>query len=100
MNKQAYLDRIGYQGNLEPSPAVLARLHRQHVWSVPFENLDIHYGKAIVLDEGALFKKVVENHRGGFCYELNLLFHGLLAELGFQSRIIAARIVDSQGKLG
>jgi N-hydroxyarylamine O-acetyltransferase len=100
MNKQAYLDRIHYQGKCHLSHAVLAGLHRQHVLNVPFENLDIHYGRAIALEEEAIFKKVVERYRGGFCYELNLLFHGLLAAMGFESRIIAARIFDSQGNLG
>lgn len=100
MNIQAYLDRIGYQGKREASLAVLRSLHEQHVFSVPFENLDIHYGKKITLEAAGIYKKVVEKKRGGFCYELNLLFHGLLRELGFESRIIAARIFDSEGVAG
>ena len=100
MNIKAYLDRIGYTGEREVSLAVLRSLHAQHIFSVPFENLDIHYGKQITLEVGSIFKKVVEKKRGGFCYELNLLFHGLLRELGFESRIIAARIFDSQGVIG
>ena len=100
MNVQAYLDRIGYQGNRKVSLAVLRRLHEQHVFSVPFENLDIHYGREITLEVAGIYKKVVEKKRGGFCYELNVLFHGLLTELGFESRIIAARIVDSEGVTG
>ncbi len=100
MNIQAYLDRIGYKGKQEVSLAVLRSLHGQHIFSVPFENLDIHYGKEISLDVTSIYKKVVEKKRGGFCYELNLLFHSLLRELGFESRIIAARIFDSQGLIG
>lgn len=100
MNIQAYLDRIGYEGEREVSSAVLQSLHRQHIFSVPFENLDIHYGKEIILEESIIYKKVVEKKRGGFCYELNLVFHGLLRELGFESRIIAARIFDSEGIVG
>jgi N-hydroxyarylamine O-acetyltransferase len=100
MNIQAYLNRIGYTGEREVSLAVLRSLHAQHLFSVPFENLDIHYGKQIALEVSSIYKKVVEKKRGGFCYELNLLFHGLLKELGFESRIIAARIFDSQGVLG
>jgi N-hydroxyarylamine O-acetyltransferase len=100
MNTQAYLDRIGYKGKREVSLAVLRSLHGQHIFRVPFENLDIHYGKEITLEVTSIYKKVVEKKRGGFCYELNLLFHHLLRELGFESRIIAARIVDSQGVIG
>jgi N-hydroxyarylamine O-acetyltransferase len=100
MNVQAYLNRIGYQGKQAVNLSVLRNLHGQHIFSVPFENLDIHYGKEITLEVTSIYKKVVEKKRGGFCYELNLLFHGLLRELGFESRIIAARIYDSQGVIG
>jgi N-hydroxyarylamine O-acetyltransferase len=100
MNKQAYLNRISYQGKLEPSLEVLCSLHQHHVFNVPFENLDIHYAKEIILEEAAIYKKVVKNYRGGFCYELNLLFHWLLTQMGFKSKIIAARVVDSQAELG
>jgi N-hydroxyarylamine O-acetyltransferase len=100
MNIEAYLDRIGYKGKREASLAVLRSLHAQHILSVPFENLDIHYGREITLEVSSIYRKVVEKRRGGFCYELNLLFHGLLRELGFESRIIAARIFDSQGLPG
>ena len=94
------MDRIGYKGKREVSLAVLRSLHRQHIFKVPFENLDIHYGKEITLEVTSIYKKVVEQNRGGFCYELNLLFHTLLRELGFESRIIAARIFDGQGVIG
>ncbi len=100
MNTQAYLDRIGYKGEREVSLAVLRSLHAQHIFSVPFENLDIHCGKQITLEVSSIYKKVVEKKRGGFCYELNLLFDGLLRELGFESSIIAARIFDSEGVPG
>jgi N-hydroxyarylamine O-acetyltransferase len=100
MNKQAYLDRISYKGKPELSLEVLCSLHQHHVFNVPFENLDIHYGKEIILEETAIYKKVVERRRGGFCYELNLLFHWLLTQIGFESKIIAARVVNSQEELG
>jgi N-hydroxyarylamine O-acetyltransferase len=58
--------------------------------SVPFENLSIHAGEPIVLDEAALFGKIVDAKRGGFCYECNGLFAGLLGELGFEVTILSA----------
>jgi N-hydroxyarylamine O-acetyltransferase len=100
MKRQPYLDRIGYQGELAVNLEVLKSLHKQHISSIPFENLDIHLGKEISLDEKLIYKKVVEKYRGGFCYELNSLFNWLLREIGFKSKIIAARIFDSQGELG
>lgn len=97
---QAYLDRIGYKGELEVSLEALRRLHEHHLFTVPFENLDIHNGKEIFLEEKRIYKKVVEKYRGGFCYELNLLFHALLSQIGFESKIIAARIFDDEGEMG
>src|SRR5690348_9809799 len=40
MNVPAYLARIGYSGPVTPTAEVLRALHRAHMLSVPFENLD------------------------------------------------------------
>src|SRR5262249_9039065 len=60
--------------------------------SVPFENLDIHLGRPIVLDDDVFFDKIVERRRGGFCYELNGLFAALLRELGFDVTMLSAGV--------
>lgn len=99
MNMQAYLDRIGYQGDLDPSEETLKALHRAHLLSVPFENLDIHLDHPIALDETSLFDKIVVRKRGGFCYEMNGLFSLLLTSLGFDVTLLSARTVEN-GKPG
>jgi N-hydroxyarylamine O-acetyltransferase len=78
----AYLERIDYRGPLEPTAETLRRLHFAHLLAVPFENLSIHAGEAIVLDDAALFDKIVARRRGGFCSELNGLFAALLGAVG------------------
>jgi N-hydroxyarylamine O-acetyltransferase len=78
MDTDAYLRRISYDGSLELTPEVLGALQYTHLLSVPFENLDIHLGREILLDENRLFDKIVTERRGGFCYELNGLFTALL----------------------
>ena len=50
VDRDAYLARIGYEGALTPSIETLRALHRAHVMTVPFENLDIHLGRPISLD--------------------------------------------------
>jgi N-hydroxyarylamine O-acetyltransferase len=100
MDRTAYLERIGYHGSLEPSPATLRGLHRAHMLAVPFENLDIHLGRPIVLDEAALFDKIVRRRRGGFCYELNGMFAALLRELGFAVSMLAAGVARGDGSFG
>src|SRR5262249_47922468 len=75
----APLARIGYDGPRAPDVATLRALHEAHLHAVPFENLDIHIGRPIALDQAALFRKIVGERRGGFCYELNGLFAALLS---------------------
>jgi N-hydroxyarylamine O-acetyltransferase len=75
----------------------LRNLHRVHILTVPFENLDILHGREIVLDPDALIRKVVERRRGGFCYELNGAFSVLLATLGFRVTLLSARVCPGDG---
>lgn len=88
----AYLARVGYRGDLEPSTAALRALHRAHVGAVPFENLDVVLGRPIELDVEALQAKLVRSGRGGYCYEQNLLFGAVLERLGFGVTRLAARV--------
>ena len=97
MNTDAYLRRINYSGPLHPSPETLRGLHLAHLLTVPFENLDIHLGRPIILEDAALFDKIVERRRGGFCYELNGLFCRLLRELGFSASKLSAAVANPEG---
>jgi len=108
MDVQAYLQRIHYQGSLTPgadrprvdSPGIdrpeidrpeidrpsidlLRALHRAHLFTVPFENLDIGLKREIICNEARIVHKIVNERRGGFCYELNGAFAALLRALGF-----------------
>jgi N-hydroxyarylamine O-acetyltransferase len=96
MDRQAYLERIGYAGALAPTLETLRGLHRAHLLTVPFENLDIPH-RPIVLDEARLFEKIVTRRRGGFCYELNGLFAWLLRDLGYQVTLLSARVMGQDG---
>jgi len=90
MDIKTYLQRINYQGSLEPTPTTLHDIHLAHVQNVPFENIDIQLGIPLNLDTSVLFEKIVVLRRGGFCYELNKLFAWLLQELGFNVSFLAA----------
>ncbi len=96
----AYLNRIDYHGELAPTERVLRDLHRAHQYAVPFEDLDIHIGRPIRLDREALFTKIVEQRRGGFCYELNGLFAELLGALGFSVTLLSAGVAHPRGGFG
>ena len=96
----AYMERIGCIREYRPTIRFLRSLHRNHMLSIPFENLDIHVGNQIILDIDRIFDKVINQKRGGFCYELNGLFYHLLEELGFQCKIISARVIEKDGRIG
>lgn len=94
---QEYLKRINYRGSLGSSLETLAWLHKNHLLSIPFENLDIHLGRRIILSEDAFYEKIIKHHRGGFCYELNGSFASLLRKLGFKVRMLSARVASKTG---
>ncbi len=88
----AYLDRIDTARPAKADSAALHALHRAHLLAVPFENLSIHLREPISLADGELIDKIVTRRRGGFCYELNGAFALLLRALGFDVRLLAARV--------
>lgn len=92
MNIQTYLDRIDFRDNIALNKNVLYKLQKKHLLNVAFENLDIHYGRKINLSLTDIYQKIVIQKRGGFCYELNGLFHNLLKEIGFNAKLISARV--------
>jgi N-hydroxyarylamine O-acetyltransferase len=65
--------------------------------SIPFENLDIHIGRPIILGQDAFFEKIIKHRRGGFCYELNGSFAALLKSLGFKVTTLSARVASKNG---
>jgi N-hydroxyarylamine O-acetyltransferase len=96
----AYLERIGYSGRVSPDEETLRQIHRAHLLAVPFENLDIAWGKRIKVNQEAFVRKVVERQRGGFCYELNGAFAVLLGALGFRVTLLSARVAREDGSYG
>lgn len=100
MNIKAYLERINYTGSLAPTAETLRDLQVAHLLAVPFENLSIHARQPILLEDEALFTKIVERRRGGFCYEANGLFAALLRELGFDVVMLSAGVANAEGGFG
>jgi len=97
MNNQAfdmaaYLMRIRYNGETAVSIETLKNLHIAHAMNVPFENLDVFEKKPISLEIDDLFKKIVTNRRGGYCFEMNGLFSFVLKGLGFSVKNLLARV--------
>jgi N-hydroxyarylamine O-acetyltransferase len=96
----AYLARLGATSAPPATAAGLAQLHAAHLRRIPFENLDVHLGVPIVLGAVASARKIAEEGRGGFCYELNAAFGALLRALGFAVELREARVFTAAGAEG
>jgi len=97
MNVEAYLKRMNYRGPLAPTAATLRELHKAHLLSIPFENLDNHIGRRIILDEEKVVHKLVDERRGGICYELNGAFGALLRAMRFKVSMLSAGVARDEG---
>ncbi len=97
MDIQSYISRIGLSQPPEPTLKGLEQLMKAHLYSVPFENIDVVAGRYIDLNTDQFYEKIVQRKRGGFCYELNGLFNLLLNQLGYKVDLIAATVKQKDG---
>lgn len=88
----AYLHRIGYAQPLYASAQTLRGLHRAHVATIAFENLDVVLGRGVAVDLESVQAKLVQRLRGGYCFEHNLLFAAVLERAGFAVTRLAGRV--------
>jgi N-hydroxyarylamine O-acetyltransferase len=90
------LERIGLKRDEDLSPSVenLSRIMLAHIMTVPYENLDIYdYRRQIDFCLPHLFEKFVINRRGGYCYEINGFFMGILQALGYECYALSGRLL-------
>lgn len=91
-----YLRRIGFTESVSsPTLDLLAELQLAHMIHVPFENLHAFHRRGVRIDVETSFRKVVDDHRGGWCFELNGCFGALLAEVGFRVDRVACQVWES-----
>jgi N-hydroxyarylamine O-acetyltransferase len=83
MDLDAYLHRIGFAGKPKPDVVTLKQMHRQHLLTIPYENLDVQLQRPVDLDIRRIYGKIVGQRRGGWCYEMNGLLEWALKEVGF-----------------
>ncbi|MEM7272688.1 MAG: arylamine N-acetyltransferase [Actinomycetota bacterium] len=95
MDVDAYLARIGFDQPIRIDLGTLTALQRAHLSTVPFENLHVYHRLGVRTDTDWSVAKVVEQRRGGWCFELNGAFGLLLETLGFPVlRLGAAVLLD------
>jgi N-hydroxyarylamine O-acetyltransferase len=88
-----YLRRIGYAGPREPTLPVLADIAAAHPAAIAFENIDPLLGRTPSLALTALQAKLVDQRRGGYCFEHNTLLRCALSMLGMNVTALSARVV-------
>lgn len=89
----AYLRRVGWSGPVAANLVTLRGLAVAHVASIPFANLNPLMGLPVELGLAALQQKLVDEGRGGYCFEQNLLFEAVLREIGFDVSGLIARVL-------
>ncbi|OLT36061.1 hypothetical protein BJF79_31545 [Actinomadura sp. CNU-125] len=95
----AYLKRVGLDADLPPTEETLRALHRAHVTSIPFENLEIMLGRPVEVGLESVQAKLVDRPRGGYCFEHSALFAAALERLGFQVSGLVGRVMMGAEKL-
>lgn len=93
VNLDNYFSRIGYEGPRAASLEVLRALHGLHPRAIPFENLNPLTRRPVKLDLESVERKLVAEHRGGYCFEQNALFANVLTQLGFKVTPLLARVL-------
>ena len=88
----AYLTRLGMEAPSDLNLDYLTRVQLAHFMKVPYENLSIMAGDPTSLDREDLYQKIVEQHRGGVCSELNAMYNWLLESLGYEVISYSCRI--------
>ena len=92
-DKNAWLQRIGYEGTPEPTLSTLDRLIFAHSHAIAYESLDIMLGRTPRLDPESLQRKMISGGRGGYCLEQNMLFREGLRSLGYSVTSLQGRVV-------
>lgn len=95
MDIERFLKRIGITSLPDSPHSRLREIHRAMTQSVPFENLAILEGHQIDLAPTALFSKIVEQGRGGYCFELNALLAEVYESLGYKVERLLGRVWSS-----
>ncbi|MGA5253191.1 arylamine N-acetyltransferase family protein [Streptomyces pseudogriseolus] len=92
LDLDAYLTRLGYEGDRTPTLETLRALLRAHVLTVRWDTLDSFLYREVRLDVPSVQDKLVRRGRGGYCYEHVVLFAAALEKLGFRFTAVSGRV--------
>lgn len=100
-DRDLYWEKLGIPAPGPDDPRdkeLLDRIIYAHQCAIPFENLDIfdrHINPSLGISD--IFDKVIRGARGGYCFELNAIFHALLQETGYDVMPCVGRSLKDRG---
>jgi len=93
---EEYLKRIEVnQSNKGPNEEYLIQLHIGHLTHIPFETFDLIDLKQLDISPDHIFNRLVDQHRGGVCYQMNGLFAFILKKLDYKFQIIPCNVYQN-----
>lgn len=95
-----YLKKVRLESGIEPVLGTISKLQSLHLQTFPFENLNPLFHREVKLDSDSLAEKFLNQNRGGYCFEQNLIFKRVLEEIGFNVRALMARVYTPNQVLG
>ena len=93
LDVERYLDRIGFTKSVAVDLPALEDLQRAHLSHVAFENLHVAARLGVRTDLQWSLSKIVDQQRGGWCFEVNGAFGALLEALGFEVIRLGAAVL-------
>lgn len=91
---RTYLSKLGFTEAPAPTKENLDKLIYAHQTNIPFSTIEIHRTQAAPdLEIENVYKRIIEDGKGGYCFELNKLFQALLESLDYDVRPVLCRAV-------
>lgn len=80
----------------KPNLAFLSEITRRHAACFAFSSVGPMLGDDLPLDIESLYRRIIVDHRGGYCFEQNGLLFEMLQELGFEVGLYLGRVIYNQ----
>ncbi|MEH7511971.1 arylamine N-acetyltransferase [Gottfriedia acidiceleris] len=93
---ESYFKHIRLKQTQTISYSSLKQIHKHHLLSIPFENIDIISQIPLSMNPSKIMKKIATGKRGGICFETNSLLFSVLQELGFNVSFISTRFWNEE----
>ena len=90
-----YLRALDLTGS-KPDLAFLGEITRRHAARFAFSSVGPMLGEDLPLDIESLYRRIIVNRRGGYCFEQNGLLFEMLQELGYEVSLYLGRVIYNQ----